>query len=95
MRTWQQWQSALSRAGHDLRDRVVEWKSQFFGSSWANYSQAKPGSFRLVPPGARLDALRRDHQAMRDMYLTEPASFDDIFMTLAELERRINQAGGG
>ncbi len=45
---------------HDLRNRVVEWKSQFFGSSWANYGQAKPGSFRLVPPDARLPALRRD-----------------------------------
>lgn len=78
---------------HDLRDRVVEWKSQFFSSSWANYDQAKPGSFRLVPPDVRLPALRRDYQAMRDMYLTEPASFDDILMTLAELERRINHAG--
>jgi len=26
------------------------------------------------------------------MYLTQPASFDDILSTLAELERRINQA---
>ncbi|HET6882487.1 MAG TPA: hypothetical protein VFI31_20135 [Pirellulales bacterium] len=80
---------------HDLRERVVEWKSQFFGSFWANYAQAKPGSFRLVPPDARLPALRRDYQAMRDMYLTEPATFDDILMTLAELERRINQPSGG
>ena len=43
---------AASRAleQHDLRNRVVEWKSQFFGSSWANYDEAKPGTFRLVPP---------------------------------------------
>src|SRR6266481_956061 len=56
---------------HDLRNRVVEWKSQFFGSSWANYDQAKPGTFRLVPPEARQATLRRDYEAMRDMYLTE------------------------
>ena len=79
---------------HDLRNRVVEWKSQFFGSSWANYGQAKPGTFRLVPPAERQPALRRDYQAMRDMYLTEPASFDDILATLADLENRINRAGG-
>ena len=79
---------------HDLRNRVVEWKSQFFGSSWANYDQAKPGTFRLVPPPERQPALRRDYQAMRDMYLTEPASFDDILATLADLESRINRAGG-
>jgi hypothetical protein len=68
----------------------VGWKSQFFGSSWANYDQAKPGTFRLVPPTARLSALRRDYQAMRDMYLSEPAGFDDILSILADLEAQIN-----
>ena len=77
---------------HDLRTRVVVWKSQFFGSSWASYDKAKPGTFRLVPPAERLAALRRDYQAMRDMYLSEPASFDDILAILAELESRINRA---
>ncbi len=80
---------------HDLRNRVVVWKGQFFGSSWARYDLAEPGTFRLVPPTARLPALRRDYQAMRDMYLSEPAPFDDVLATLADLERRINQTGGG
>jgi len=75
---------------HELRVRVVQWKSQFFGSSWANYDQAIPGTFRLIPPPDRLPALRRDYQAMRDMYLSEPANFDDILSTLADLEARIN-----
>jgi Nucleotidyl transferase AbiEii toxin, Type IV TA system len=79
---------------HELRGRVVQWKSQFFGSTWANYDRAKPGTFRLVPPPERLAALRRDYQAMRDMYLSEPMSFDDILTTLATLESRINQTGG-
>jgi hypothetical protein len=52
---------------HELRDRVVAWKGLFLGSSWANYDQAKPGAFRLVPPAGRLPALRRDYEAMRDM----------------------------
>jgi hypothetical protein len=76
---------------HDLRNRVVDWKSRFFGSAWANYDRAKPGTFRLVPPNERLPALRRDYQAMREMYLSEPASFDEILATLAKLEYRINQ----
>jgi hypothetical protein len=79
---------------HDLRDRVVAWKGQFFGSSWASYHLAKPGTFRLVPPTARQPALRRDFQTMREMYLTEPPSFDNVLATLADLERHINQAGG-
>jgi hypothetical protein len=73
-----------------LRDRVVTWKGQFFGSSWANYHLAKPGTFRLIPPARRLPALLRDYQAMRDMYLAEPPSFDEILAILADLERRIN-----
>ena len=85
--------AAASKAvdDHALRNRVAQWKSQFFGSSWAKYDQAKPGTFRLVPPPERLSALRRDYQAMQDMYLSEPASFDDILVVLSELEKRINQ----
>lgn len=75
---------------NELRSRVAHWKSRFFGSSWARYDEAVSGSFRLVPPLARLSSLRQDYQAMRDMYLSEPASFDDILTTLAKLESRIN-----
>ena len=74
----------------DLCSRVVRWKSQFFGSSWANYNLAKPGSFRLAPPPERLPALRRDYQAMRDMYLSEPPDFESIIENLANLEAKIN-----
>jgi hypothetical protein len=80
---------------HDIRDRVVQWKSQFFGSAWANYKAAKPGTFRVVPPDQRVPELRRDYQAMRDMYLSEPASFDDILTALSILETRINQITTG
>lgn len=78
---------------HELRDRVVKWKTRFFGSSWANYAEAKPGTFRLVPPPSRQPPLRRDYEAMRDMYLTEPANFDEILATLAAMENRINHDG--
>ena len=74
-----------------LRERVVEWKSRFFGSSWAKYEWAKPGTFRLVPPVERQAALRRDYQAMRDMYLVEPMSFEQVLTILQELENTINE----
>ena len=73
-----------------LRERVVEWKSRFFGSTWAKYEWAKPGTFRLVPPVERQAALRRDYQAMRDMYLIEPMSFEQVLTVLQELENTIN-----
>lgn len=75
---------------NELRSRVAHWKSRFFGSSWARYDEAVSGSFRLIPPPARLSSLRQDYQAMRDMYLSEPASFDDILTALTTLESRIN-----
>lgn len=75
---------------HELRERVVAWKGQFFGSGWANYDLAKPGTFRLVPPDARLPALRRDYALMREMYLSEPRSFDEVLSVLVDLEKRIN-----
>jgi len=61
-----------------------------FGSSWANYDKATPGTFRLVPPPVRIPALKRDYEAMRDMYLSEPPNFDEILAVLAELEAKVN-----
>lgn len=67
------------------------WKRLFFGSAWANYETARPGSFHLLPSDERLPALRRDFAAMRDMYLAEPPSFDAVLTTLSALERRLNE----
>ena len=77
-------------ANHDLRNKVVLWKNLFFPNSSANYLHAKPGTFHLVPKAERLPELRRDYKLMRDMYLTEPISFDDILNTLSDLEHHIN-----
>jgi hypothetical protein len=81
-------QTALANVA--LRERVVNWKSQFFGSGWARYDLARPGTFRLVPPDTRLSILRSDYQAMRDMYLGQPLEFDSILAALGELEQTIN-----
>lgn len=78
----------------DLRQRVVDWKSRFFSSGWARYDLAQPPTFNLVPPAEREKALRRDYESMRDMYLTEPISFDQIIATLATAERQINTDRG-
>jgi hypothetical protein len=75
---------------HDVLERVVDWKRRFFGSGWASYGTAKPGTLRLVPPSTRLGDLRQDYRAMRDMYLVEPVPFDTVIATLNALEERIN-----
>ena len=78
-------------AQSDLCQRVVRWKSRFFGSAWARYDLAVPPTFKLVPPPERAAPLRRDYQAMRDMYLSEPTPFEEILSTLADAERQINE----
>lgn len=80
---------ALARA--DLRQRVADWKSRFFPAGWARYDLAKPGTFRLVPPDARLADLERDYQAMRPMFLDHPPDFVRIIEAVRNLEARINQ----
>lgn len=75
----------------EMRTRVVDWKSRFFGSSWARYDLAVPGSFRLVPSEVRVDALRQDYQEMRDMYLVEPLTFEDVVDHLVDLQAEINR----
>lgn len=74
-----------------LRKRVVDWKARFFVRSWARYDLAKPGTFRLVPPEARLAELARDYQEMLDMFLDTPMSFQAILEKLRGLEARINR----
>lgn len=86
--------AAMAVNQHELRTSVVSWKSQFFGSSWSNYDLAKPGTFRLVPPPNRLASLKSDYRAMHDMYLSDPADFDDVIVTLSNLETRINEGDG-
>jgi len=78
-------------ADDEVCKRVVGWKRLFFGSTWAHYDTACPGSFRLLPSYERLPALRRDFAAMRAMYLAEPPSFAEVLETLSALERRINE----
>ncbi len=80
---------ALARG--DLRQRVADWKRQFFPAGWARYDLAKPGTFRLVPPDFRLVELEKDYRAMRVMFLADPPSFERIVETVRGLENRINQ----
>jgi hypothetical protein len=76
----------------DLLAQVVRHKEIFYPSAWARYDLARPGSFRLVPPEARMAALERDYRNMAMMIFGEPPSFDSIVATLRTLEEEINKA---
>jgi hypothetical protein len=87
------WRSRYGRSAAtrlDLLERVRVHKSRFFGSNWACYETAVPGTLHLVPPDARLVELRRDYAAMEPMFLSPPADFDSVLATLREAEYVIN-----
>lgn len=75
----------------EVMEKVVAWKSQFFGSAWARYDLAKPGTFRLTPAPDRIATLSRDYEVMRSMYLSPPDSFETILNSLQKLEDQINR----
>lgn len=77
-------------ADHALCARVVAWKSRVFARQWARYDLARPGTFRLLPPTARLAALARDYAQMRAMFLQAPPEFDAVLDVLASAERTLN-----
>jgi hypothetical protein len=85
-------QAIAGKALHrlDLLERVIAHKSFFFAQSWAHYETAHPGTIRLLPPADRLDALRRDYQAMESMIFGKAPAWDEIVHVLVQLEQSIN-----
>jgi hypothetical protein len=87
---WKQPAGTAALARLDLLGQVAVFKSRFFGSSWANYVEAKPGKLRLAPPAHREAELRQDYAKMESMFLIRPAEFQEVIETLREAEARIN-----
>lgn len=87
---WKQPAGAAALARLDILERVAVFKSRFFGSSWANYTDAKPGDLRLVPPTNRNGELAEDYAKMEPMFLAAPPAFEEVIETLRDAEARIN-----
>ena len=74
----------------ELLNKVVQFKMKFYPRGWAKYQDAKPGSFKLVPPSYRFHALSEDYRNMRDMLYGDVPEFEVIMSRLNELENEIN-----
>lgn len=88
------WRHTLAQAARsrlDLLERVRLHKSRYFSSNWANYATAVPGSLRLVPPAARVEALRGDYEAMQQMFLGDHMPFETMLAILQEAEVTLNR----
>ena len=78
-----------------LLKNVAAFKSRFYRCSWARYEDAKPGTFKLIPPEKHVASLRTDYRQMAVMIFGEIPSFDQILDTLGQLENEINQLSPG
>lgn len=74
----------------DLLKKVVAFKMKFYPRGWAKYSEAVPGSLKLLPPAFRLGDLAMDYDSMKDMLYGEIPSFETVMVTLGKLEKEIN-----
>jgi len=69
---------------------VVRFKQRFYRSPWANYEQAVPGTFCLLPTDKGNKELEADYRGMRQMFFREPPAWDQILAGLGALETEIN-----
>jgi hypothetical protein len=81
---------ATEKLDLELLTEVVKFKKIHFASSWANYDSAFPGTMKLVPNEVLHKLLRDDYKAMREMFVDEPLSFNEVLERLRVLEARIN-----
>ena len=81
-------ESSLSNL--DLLAKVVAFKSRFYYSRYAQFQDAKPGTFKLIPNKNCLDELKRDYKQMEVMIFGDRPTFDEIITCLKGLEDEIN-----
>jgi hypothetical protein len=77
-------------ANLDLLQKVVDFKIKFYPRTWAKYSEAFPGTLRLVPPEYKMPVLAADYESMKDMLFGNVPSFKTIMTALGALEDEIN-----
>lgn len=81
---------AAALADMEMLADVVAFKQRFYPCAWARYDLAQPGSLKLVPERAVLEAVKADYRAMANMMFGEISAFDDVMAGLRQLETEIN-----
>lgn len=72
---------------------VIQHKTAFYNSSYANYDQCQKGQLKLIPVASEIEGLKTDYKNMIDngMFETTPPLFDEIITLLDELEENFNK----
>lgn len=75
----------------NLLKQVIAFKKVYFAANWAQYDRAVPGTLNIVPNDKLQKILREDYKQMREMFVEEPLSFDEVLGRLQALQKRINE----
>ena len=73
----------------ELLYKVVEFKKKFYRDNSAEYDDAIPSKIQLLPNQTQLKNLEDDYESMKEMFFSEPISFDIILKGLSELTSEI------
>jgi len=73
-----------------LLEEVAKHKDAFYPAGWANYDQARAGTLKLSPHEDLEKILRKDYQAMTEMFFDDPPEFDVLLTEINSLEEKIN-----
>lgn len=74
----------------DILKKVVDFKMKFYPRAWAKYTEAVPGTLKLIPPGHRIAALSSDYEAMKDMLYGMIPDFNTAIESIRKLENEIH-----
>ena len=66
-------------------------KIKFYNDNWAKYDELLSGSIKILPPEYRFKELYEDYDSMKEMICGEIPNFNEILITLKELEKIINR----
>ncbi len=77
-------------ASPDLLQKVAAFKRKFYPRKWAKYEEATFEKIRLVPDVYRFPALKKDYEAMQEMFFHEVPKFEELMEALLKLEEEIH-----
>ncbi len=73
-----------------MLESVRSFKDVYYHARWAHYDLAKPGSLIVIPNADKLRDLSRDYRTMRQMFLSDPPSFERVVDQLRNFEIEVN-----
>jgi len=74
----------------DLLKDVVDFNVKFYPTNWANFEDAKQGTFKLIPSDETLVKLSKDYNDIQSMLYGDKPTFAQIIDRIKEFENLLN-----